>query len=546
MTVTTRSTESTIIPKLTASLLAIETHLEAVNQEEQSQIADLQYHVQSQTHHLQSQISPLQSQIAHLQSDLQSQTARIQSEATSKRLSLTAQRQKIEAEIEAERAERQRQAEEEQKKKLEEERNSGDNDDDSSAIPLVKMDGPSICTRCREKGLECYRAPRQKVFPIVDSTPGVLKDFVRCKNCIDARHKCRTDVPGASTLSAFTFVPVSVSALVAAQLTRGKSRGSTSSATIVSEPSNGGGRLSAGIKRKRFVPSGSGNEGEEEADEEDDDDEDDDEEAKENYDSDSHAASMKKRRTDNVHHPHSTSTANRSAPGTIKKPNYSTSRSKPASRRIHSPGYSPRVVGHDEEGSSEPGERNSKATTVIQLDGSGLDRLIQALKDNHQAAMDRSDRNHQAMMDQNSRNHQAAMDQNRRYHQAAMERFDQSQEQFAQLTPKGIGGGSETPRLPTPLASSYTRASSSSVWAVNGSVHGGGSQASRSMSGTYGETRREDGERKGKGKGKERMYEVKAEADDEAQVEGIVYSQRRRLNHDEDEEADELDQLVSD
>ncbi|RXW24312.1 hypothetical protein EST38_g1536 [Candolleomyces aberdarensis] len=147
---------------------------------------------------------------------------------------LEAERRKVELAAEQRREEeRMRQ---ERIRKLEKKANS---------VPgLVKMVGKAVCTRCKDKKIDCYRAPRQHYQPTVFNIPGVLKDFIQCQSCADTKLKCRTAISP-------TTAPARNTA------TQSKPRMSIISITTATSPAPTPGRpasgAAAGTKRKRII-----------------------------------------------------------------------------------------------------------------------------------------------------------------------------------------------------------------------------------------------------------------------------------------------------
>ncbi|RXW24309.1 hypothetical protein EST38_g1535 [Candolleomyces aberdarensis] len=177
---------------------------------------------------------------------------------------------------------------------------------DGAPAELVKMVGKAVCTRCKDLKIDCYRAPRRN-RQASDDAPGVLKNFVRCTTCIDAKQRCRV-VIASSTASA--------SARVASE--QSKSRlSTTTTASLTIAPSRSASGAAARKKRKGIVQGTPSDEDEDE------------EESNEDEDSDSPPAAKRHKTKGVTVNPRSKSTG-RYLP-TIKKPTSSkfVSHSKP-------------------------------------------------------------------------------------------------------------------------------------------------------------------------------------------------------------------------
>ncbi|KAJ2924740.1 hypothetical protein H1R20_g12351, partial [Candolleomyces eurysporus] len=162
---------------------------------------------------------------------------RLEHEYKSNRKALEGKRRKLELAAEQRREKEEERMRKERIRKLEKK--------NPAAIPgLVKMVGKAVCTPCKDKKIDCYRAPRQLFQPTVDTAPGVLKDFVRCQSCIDTKLKCRTAISS-------TAPPVRNTA------SQSKPRMSTINITTATSlaptPGRSASGAAAGTKRKHIV-----------------------------------------------------------------------------------------------------------------------------------------------------------------------------------------------------------------------------------------------------------------------------------------------------
>ncbi|KAJ2924739.1 hypothetical protein H1R20_g12350, partial [Candolleomyces eurysporus] len=251
----------------------------------------------SVTKHLKAGLNSIAAQRRTLLFEEEQELERVKNEYELKRKSLEAEAKRKQVELAA-----QRRREEELELARQRELESGKakakgSDATAAAAGLVKMVGKSVCTRCKDLKMDCYRAPRRN-RQANDDEPGVLKDFVRCTTCIDAKQRCRIVVVSSTT---------SASARVASGQSKSK-LSSTTTASLTIAPSRSALGAVAGTKRKCIV---SETPSDEEEDEEDDEEED--------SDSPPVRSAAKRHKTDGVTvNPRSKSTG-RFLP-TIKKP----------------------------------------------------------------------------------------------------------------------------------------------------------------------------------------------------------------------------------